>query len=157
MPLSSDPRKRARQLANLAPRPPAPPAGNSRARRHGGYGSIAREHLDATAREVFDALASDAPLRAPDGELPREDAVQVRLLAEVLCRLDGIAAFLRDYGQVDPKTKQYRESLIALESRLRNEARDHGEALGLSPRSRARLGLDLQRGFDLAKHWEEEG
>jgi hypothetical protein len=36
MPLSTDPAKRARQLANLAPRPPAPPLGNVRNLRHAG-------------------------------------------------------------------------------------------------------------------------
>jgi len=27
----------------------------------------------------------------------------------------------------------------------------------MSPKSRARLGLGLQRGFDLAQHWAAEG
>jgi hypothetical protein len=31
------------------------------------------------------------------------------------------------------------------------------DALGMTPRSRAKLGLDVQRGFDLAKHWAEGG
>lgn len=157
MPLSKREAARKRQLANLTGRPPAPPAGNQRARRHGGYGAVATERLEAKAHEVFAAISEDAPLRAPDGGLPREDAVAVRLLAEVLCRLDSISAYLRDHGLVDGKTGQPRESLIALESRLRNEARDHAEGLGLTPGSRARLGLDLQRGFDLARHWQEEG
>jgi hypothetical protein len=62
-PLSRNPRARDRQLANLAPRPPAPPPGNQRRRTHGGYATIARERLDAKAREVFEAISEDAPLR----------------------------------------------------------------------------------------------
>ena len=29
-------------------------------------------------------------------------------------------------------------------------------ALGMTPRSRVRLGLDVARGFDLAQHWATE-
>ena len=41
--------------------------------------------------------------------------------------------------------------------RLRNQALDLAESLGCTPRSRACLGLDLQRqaAFDLAAHWAE--
>jgi hypothetical protein len=105
---------------------------------------------------VYDALAADAPLRDPEGELPVPDAAMVRLLAECLCRIESIGAYLRDHGIVDPKTKQPRESVIYLEARLQNNASDYLDALGMSPRSRARLGLDLARTqFDLAKFWQE--
>jgi hypothetical protein len=42
--------------------------------------------------------------------------------------------------------------------RLRNQALDLAESLGCTPRSRARLGLDLRRqeAFNLAAHWQAE-
>lgn len=148
MPLSRDPAKRERQLANLRPAPPAP-GGNQRSRTHGGYAAVAREQLDVKAREVFEALAADAPLRGADGGLPAADALPVRLLAECLCRLEAVGADLRDHGWRDRATGEPRP-VVELERRLRAEALDYAEALGMTPRSRARLGLDLQRGFDLA-------
>ena len=154
MPLSSDPQARGRQLENLVPAPRAP-AGNQRARRHGGYALVLRERLDAKVLEVADALGSDLPLRDADGGVPRADAVAVRLLAENLCRLDDVSAHLRDFGLFDQATGEPRPALD-LERRLRAETLDLAESLGLTPRSRAKLGLDLQRGFDLAQHWAAE-
>ena len=156
VPLSSDPAARGRQLANLVSAPRAP-VGNQRARSHGGYAAVVRERLDVKVLEVADALGSDLPLRDADGGVPRADAVAVRLLAENLCRLDDVSAHLRDFGLFDQATGEPRPALD-LERRLRAETLDLAESLGLTPRSRARLGLDLQRGFDLAAHWAgEEG
>lgn len=148
--LSKRPAARARQLANLTPRPPAPESGNQRARTHGGYATVARDRLEAKVLEVFDAVASDAPLRDADGELPRHDHAQVALLAECLCRLEDVSANLRDYGLFDQKTGAARPAL-EVERLLRREAADHLDAMGMSPRSRARLGLDVARGIDLAQ------
>ncbi len=145
-PLSRDPRKRARQLANLSPSPPAPPPGNRRRVTHGGYAIIVRERLEAKVREVFDAVAADAPLRDGAGELPRHDHVQVRLLAECLCRLDDVGRWLADYGSRAQDSGEARRSIIELESRLRREAADYLDSMGMNPRSRARLGVDVLAG-----------
>lgn len=59
---------------------------------HGAYAQVVVERLEAKQREVFEALAADAPLRDPDGSLPAADGVTVRLLADVLCRLEDVAA-----------------------------------------------------------------
>lgn len=118
---------------------------NAAARRHGGYAAVAVERLDARARRVFDALAVDAPLRGPDGELPAHDAGMVRLLAECLCRLDDVAQHLADAGWIDQKTGQPRLAVLDLERRLRGEAAGYMDRLGMSPRARAALGLDLAR------------
>jgi Phage terminase, small subunit len=149
VPLSNRPAARARQLANLSARPPAPPPGNQRARRHGGYAAVAVARLDAKVREVFDALALDAPLRDADDDLPAADAAMVRLAAEALCRLEDVSAHVRDHGIIDAKGRV--RPAVELEGRLRREAADYLESLGMSPRSRARLGLDVARGFDLAQ------
>ena len=100
MPLSPEPRKRARQLANLRSAPPAP-RGNRRGVEHGGYAEIARDRLEEKQRQVFDALSADAPLRDARDELPRHDAAQVALLGEVLCRLDDVNAYLSARGYLD--------------------------------------------------------
>jgi hypothetical protein len=142
VPLSSDPAKRQRQLANLRRGGVNPASGRPPV--HGAYAQIARERLEQREAQVFDALAGDAPLRNADGSLPSADAVLVRLLAECLCRLDGIAAHLRDHGILDPKTGDVR-SVIEAEGRLRREAADHAEALGMSPRARSKIGMDLIR------------
>ena len=153
-PLSRDPEARARQLANLRDAPPPAPAGNARARRHGGYAEVARERIEGRARELLDALSADAPLRDADGELPRPDAAIVHLLATALCRLEDVEShltahgYLTDDGGVRPAAD--------LASRLRRETADYLDALGMTPRSRARLGLDLSRGFDLAREMAAE-
>lgn len=144
MPLSRDPGKRRRQLDNLIPGARTAPPGNQRAVSHGGYAAIARAELEDKAREVFEALAADAPLRDGDGSLPAADALAVRLLAEVLIRLDRVRSHVGDFGLLDQESGEVRP-VVELEAKLRREAFDYAEALGLTPRSRSRLGLDLAR------------
>lgn len=156
-PTSDNPAARARQLANLKRGGNPAPVGNQRRRTHGAYAAVAADRLDAKVREVFDALAADAPLRAEDGGLPAADAAAVRLAAEVLCRVDSVSEYLTRRG-IEDADGGLRTTVLELESRLRNEAADRLDALGLSPRARARLGLDVARAqsFDLAQHWAGE-
>jgi hypothetical protein len=136
---------------------PAPTAGSpdQPSRKHGAYAVIAREQLDAKQHEVFEALAADAPLRDSDGGLPAADAMVVHLLARCLIRLERVEQFHEAYGDFDLKTKQPRPS-VELERRLRSEALDLAKELGMTPRSRVALGIDVQRSFDLARHWAEQ-
>jgi hypothetical protein len=143
MPASRDPAKRARQLANLAPAPPLTPLGNRRAATHGAYAAIAVERVELKARQLFDAVASDAPVRDA-GELPSHDGVVVRLLAETLCRIDDVAEFIARRGWQDDKGRP-RSAVLEIEQRLRSQALDLLRELGMTPRSRAALGLDLVR------------
>jgi len=151
MPLSSDPERRARQLSNLRPAPPAP-HGHSRSRKHGGYATVLRERLEAQEAAIFDALAADAPLRDQAGELPAHDTAAVALLARCLCRLEDVAANVRDFGLFDQKTGAVRP-VVDLEGRLRREAAGYLDALGMTPKARAALGLDLAHVEDLARAW----
>jgi phage terminase small subunit len=156
MPLSRDPAKRARQLANLRSAPPAP-AGHRRALVHGAYASVARDRIDAKARAVFDAIAADAPVRE-NGGLPAADGVVVALLAEALCRLDDIGAYLSMHGWADEHGSP--RPVLDAERSLRGQVLSLCVELGMTPRSRAALGLDLVRAgqaLDLAKHWQENG
>lgn len=166
--MSSDPEKRARQLANLKGPPPPPEKGNQRAKLHGGYASVATERLAEKEREVYDALAADAPVRAADGSLPAADAAAVSLLAKTLCRLEDVGSWLEEYGPVDTRrhhkgrkkatgarAKRKRKSVdplrvVAMEDRLISRSHELLDALGMTPRSRAKLGLDLARQVDLA-------
>jgi hypothetical protein len=154
MPLSRDPAARERQLQNLRdnPAPPAPP-GNTLALKHGGYGRIAAERLDAKTREIYEALSLDAPLRDGDGGLPGPDTMLVALLAQCLARLEGVQAYLTASGVLDECTGEPRPA-AELERRLRLEAVSYLDRLGCSPASRARLGVDLVRmgANPLAKH-----
>ena len=155
MPLSGDPTARERQLANLVPGARTAEPGNQRAVTHGAYAAIARERLDTKMREVFDALAGDAPLREADGSLPAADALVVELLAETLCRRENLRQHLADYGWRDQATKEPKTALLDLERRLRKEAATYADQLGMTPRSRARLGLDLVRTVDLSRAMSE--
>ena len=139
-PLSNDPERRARQLQNLRRGGTSLP-GNQASRTHGGYSLVARGRLDAKAAEVYSALEEDLPIAA--------SGVVVRLLAECLCRLDDVTAYLRDRGLLDAKG-EFRAA-VEVEARLRREAAEHADALGLTPRSMVRLGLDVARGRSLAE------
>lgn len=159
-PLSDDANRRARQLANLRRGVTVPPAGNQRAVTHGAYAVIAHDRIDVKVREVFDALAQDVPLRAADGGLPHADGAAVRLAAEVMCRLDNVRDYLERRG-IEDDAGELRTGTLELEGRLRREAADHLDALGCTPRSRARLGVDLVRTVDLAAEmaklaWDDE-
>ncbi len=153
-PLSPRPAARQRQLSNLKQGGNPAPAGNRRALQHGAYAAVAVENLEAKEREVFEALAADTPMRADDGGLPASHAVLVKLLADCLCRLESVAAHLRDRGILDRKGNL--KPAVDVEGRLRREAADHAEALGMGPRAESKLGLDLARTRDLALEWARE-
>ena len=146
-PLSRDPDARSRQLANLTGQPPAPPPGNQRAASHGGYARIAEGRLEAKVAELAGALAEDVPVASPS------DALAVAELAQKVCQLENLRGYLQahgyltDGGEVRPAAD--------LERRLSAMVADQLDALGMTPRSRAKLGLDLQRGRDRALEMAE--
>jgi len=147
MQTSRDPARRARQFANLRNRPPAPPAGNQRAVRHGAYARIADVDLDAKTREIFVAIAADAPVRAADGGLPAHDTIAVRLLAETLIRRDRVRAEEISHGleiASGPRKGELR-GIVQYGLRLDGQAVDLLDRLGMTPAARAKLGLDLAR------------
>ncbi|MGA2164356.1 MAG: hypothetical protein ABSH36_07795 [Solirubrobacteraceae bacterium] len=143
MPLSARPAARARQLANLQPGAGAGDGGLARAKTHGAYARVAAADLEAQTRRIFDALAADAPVRADDGGLPREDTLAVAMLAEVLVRLRRVGDFLLRRGLEDEDGDL--RPATDLELRLRGQALDLCRELGMTPKSRAALGVDLVR------------
>jgi hypothetical protein len=144
MPLSSDPQKRETQLANLRQGVTTAPTGNARAKTHGAFAVIARERLEERELAILDALSADLPLTEADGSVPPADAVVISLFAEVLCRLADVKDYHGRRG-IESAKGVLRPS-VEVEGRLRREALDFAESLGMTPRSRARLGLELQRG-----------
>lgn len=156
MPLSRDEEARSRQLKNLRRGGPPAAAGNALAATHRGYSAVSAREQDAKARAVYDALAADAPLRAPDGGLPRSDSMVVGLLARCLVRLERVEDDMDAHGWRDRESGEARP-VVELEGKLRREALDYARELGMTPRSRLALGLDLQRGFDLAQAMAADG
>ena len=145
MPLSRDPAARARQLANLRRSGPPAPSGNQFARRHGAYARLAAEELEGKTREIFDALAADAPVRTPDGALPAPDALVVRLLAECLVRRERVHTETLKHG-LENRDGSLR-GIAAFGLRLDEQALALCRELGLTPAARAKLGVDLVRGL----------
>lgn len=140
MPLSRDPAKRSKQLDNL--RRGGMHAGG-RPVQHGAYAALPAKRVDAKVQEVADAIGADAPVRADDGGLPAHDAIVVRQLAETLCRLDDVTAYLQRRGFEDDAGKP--RTALDIEHRLRSHVLDLLRELGMTPSARAKLGLDLVR------------
>lgn len=147
-PLSRDEQARSRQLANLRPGARTAPAGNARARTHGAFARLDQGRLASKRAEVAEVLAADAPLRDEQGNLPRHDELAVSLLAETLTRLDSVRSFLDLHGLLTEKGEV--RPAVEVEDRLIARAFGYIEALGMTPRSRAKLGLDTARSLSLA-------
>lgn len=135
-------------LANLRNAPPAP-GSNKRAWKHGAYHALTRAELDVEVAAMRDALGADAPLL---------DAADVATLDDWAgCRVHLRAAErdLADHGWKDRVTGEAR-SLAEYARKLRRDSLEYAREFGCTPRSRAALGLDVARGFDLAEHWAEQ-
>jgi len=143
-PLSSDLEKRAKQLANLTAKPPPPPEGNVRALVHGGRARVASLVAAGTwTAAILAELEAEAPLRDADGGLPAHDRQLVELLASALARLQAVTSWLDTRPAVDEQGRPWPAEDVA--HRLRREIAGHLDALGMTPKSRAALGVDLVR------------
>lgn len=142
-PLSRNPERRAVQLANLRAGAGQAGVGNSRSRTHGAYARIAEAELEAQTRDIFDALAVDAPVRDADGGLPAADVLVVRMLAEVLIRRERVRIEELRHGLEAPDGKL--RGVVEYGLRLDGQALEYAKELGMTPASRAKLGLDLAR------------
>lgn len=150
MPLSRDPEKRAKQLANLRPGAGRWKPGAAPALEHG----LRTRHpspivLDPVVREIETALAADLPLKDADGKVPGADRFAVELAAIALLRVRRCAAYLDLHGDVDDRGN-LRPAFLKQGRAVEHAARML-DRIGCSPRARVALGLDLQRGLDLAQ------
>jgi len=145
MPLSRDPEKRSKQLANRRDAQP-PERGNRRAVKHGG-----RARPNPRRQAVIEAqIAAALPVRDASGDAPAHDAIAVRLLAISLCRLESCAAYVTEHGMFDKsgRVRPAAEHEQVLIQRVSNQL----DKLGMSPRARVALGVDLARTqLDLAQ------
>ena len=142
-PLSNDPERRERQLQNLVPGHAAAGLGNRRAVQHGAYATLAPDRVDEKVREIFDALATVAPVRESDGGLPPADVAAVRQLADTLLRIETIGEYLSRKGWEGEDGKP--RPILEFEARLRAHSLELMRELGMTPAARARLGLDITR------------
>jgi hypothetical protein len=152
-PQSRDPSRRAAQRRNLRPAPPAP-LGHTRTLKSGGRATAKTLPVAETAAEIRDALAAAAPVRDDAGELPVADEPVVELAALALCRVRRVSAWLDAFGFMDERTGDVRPAVRYLEEATRTADRLLG-SLGMTPTSRAKLGLDLVRQIDLATAMSE--
>jgi hypothetical protein len=152
-PHSRHPEKAKRQLANLR-NAPAAPKGNTRTLRHGGRATAATLPVSEVVLEVRDALAASAPVRDQAGGLPIADEATVELAARALCRVRRVEAWCDMHGYLDERTGDVKPAVRYLEEATRTADRLLS-SLGMNPRARARLGLDLQRSVDLATAMSE--
>lgn len=151
-PLSPDDEARARQLANLQSGEHAdnltPGAGQERAAlantRHGAYSAALLANVEAEVAELRDALGEAAPVREPDGTVPSADLVTLEVAARALKRYRHLSTWLdlhgriaEDTGEVKPAAKLELDAERRLTSAL--------ETLGMSPSSRAKLGVSLAK------------
>jgi hypothetical protein len=114
-----------------------------RGRTHGAYARIAERELNGKVRELFDAIGADLPVRGSDGGVPAQDAIPLRMLAESLIRRDRVRETELRQGieAADGKLRVVVEFGLRLDAQIIRLAVE----LGLTPRSRAALGLDLVR------------
>src|ERR1700722_4020261 len=118
------------------------------ATKHSAHAEILPARVSEKARAVAAEIAVAAPVRASDGGLPVHDQEIVKMLATVLCRLDSLGEWLDKNGTLDRRGKP--RSAANWERRLQSQALRFMKELGLTPSSRAKLGLNLAKTADLA-------
>jgi len=144
-PLSTDPEKKKKQLANLKPQPAPPaPEGNQRRLVHGGRSELLLRDVEAEVRELMDALDEAVPVRDGDGGVPVADVTAIERCARALKRYRHLSQWLDLHGRIEERTGAVKP---AAELELKAEAALAAalDGLGLTPTSRAKLGLDLAR------------
>jgi hypothetical protein len=134
--LSRDPKARKRQLANRRDFKGAEP-GNRLAVTHGGKATPEPRRQAALEAQICDAL----PVRDADGGAPAHDMVAVRLLAITLVRLESVVRYVTKHGQLTRAGRPL--PALAVEDKLIGRAQRLAAELGMTPTSRAKLGLDL--------------
>jgi len=146
------------QRANLKAAPPAP-VGNEHRNLHSARATAATLPVDEHAERIRAILREQVPLRDADGSVPAADEVAIQLLALCMARIERVAAWINEHGEMDSRNRL--RPVVETERRLRNEARAHLAELGLTPRARVLIGLALQHGAttfaELLSDLDEDG
>jgi hypothetical protein len=129
--------------ANLQPAGP----GNRRAVTHGGYATLA---LAPRSAEIRVQLRELVPAR-----MDADDAA-ISLLSFQLARIEAAADYLERHDLLDSRGRP--RPVLKVLSTWENSAARLLDQLGLTPTSRAKLGLDLTRarGAALAEHLQRD-
>jgi hypothetical protein len=117
--------------------------GNTRAVTHGVNATLA---LQPRTQVLAEYLVSIVPGFA-DSDLP-----SVWTLAGVLAQIEAGRAYIEEHGMLDKKGRP--QPVMATLTTLQNTAHRMTESLGLTPASRAKLGLDVAKGQSLAAEIE---
>jgi hypothetical protein len=133
----------------MAPKrkPPPPPKGNQRNLVHGAHVKPSAAAVKAKRAALKAGLAASVPVK------DAADDVALTLLATTLCRLDSVGEWLDAHGPLDRKGKP--RSAASWERRYTSAAMKQLAALGMTPASRAKLGVNLARAVDLAQALSE--
>ncbi len=125
--------------------------GNRNSVKHGAHAKPSAAAVRAQEDAIYASLAASAPVRQGNA-LPAADEAAVRLCARTLARLESVSAWLDAHGPLDRRGRPRSASLW--ERRLTATAAKQLASLGMSPSSRARLGVDVAR-IDLASALSE--
>jgi phage terminase small subunit len=153
--MPGQPRTRSGQNIYGKSGPPAP-NGNRRSVHHGGMVTSKShgEEMAAKETEIMEALSEAAPVRAPDGSLPRHDIFAVRLLAMEWVRYENMSAYLIEYGWLD-EDGEPRHPVSDLIGKSADRITRLLDRMGMTPASRAKLGLDLVKQATFAEAMSE--
>lgn len=108
--------------------------GNTAGKRHGGYALVS---LEPRALALADEIRELVPARSD------ADEISIRLLALALAQVEAASTWLAEHGLVDEHGNA--RSLLRHLGTMMNTAARIADRLGMTPTSRAQLGLDLTR------------
>lgn len=135
-------------LANLRKGPPAP-KGNQHAATHGAFGRSPEEQAEQLIEPIFQANPHLDRVR---------NGPQVARYAELLARIDHVHKWLAT--RADPVFSNRRTGaahrIYNWLGQWERTASQEEDRLAISPLTRAKLGLDTAKAFDLAAHWASE-
>lgn len=117
--------------------------GNTRAMTHGVRATLA---LQPRTQELANYLVEIVPGFA------ESDFPSVWTLAGVLAQIEAGRAYIAEHGMLDKKGRP--QPVMTTLTTLQNTAHRMTESLGLTPASRAKLGLDVAKGQSLAAEME---
>ncbi|HEX3854742.1 MAG TPA: P27 family phage terminase small subunit [Polyangiaceae bacterium] len=130
-------------MANLK-RPKGAQKGDQKGLKSGARAKLPVGDIAAARQEMAEALAEAAPLRDKDGNLPKADAIAVEVVAAALARYRHMQEYLE---RVTPFTtgQRLRYTLVRELRRTEKQLLAELHELGMTPRGRAALGLDVAR------------
>lgn len=139
-----------KSLANIQPPPSPATSGNARSLKHGAFSENYLSPLvEKKEKEIVTLLGEVSYITTID-------SIVVRNLARCLSRLERFDCYLDEVNEViGSGSKQKLNPVISAYFTALETARRHCEALGLSPSSRAKLGVDLVRYSDIAERLAE--